>query len=91
VPVDAHGGRVVVELAVRGLEDGVNDVLHGFPRVLVRAGRDKRFDVEVGSVALARAEDIGGGERRRVLDRREQVSDRRRVSASTCRRRRVRF
>jgi hypothetical protein len=33
MPVEAHGGRVVVELATRRVEDDPDTVLHGFPRV----------------------------------------------------------
>jgi hypothetical protein len=43
MPVQAHGGGVVLELATRRVEDGLDKVLHGFPdntaRLLVRRKR----------------------------------------------------
>ena len=42
VPVEAHGGRVVLELAAGRLEDGLDQVLHGFARMHLRARGDQR-------------------------------------------------
>lgn len=52
MPVEAQSGSVVVERSAGRLEDGLDEVLHGFPRVHLRAGRDHGLDVDAGPVAL---------------------------------------
>ena len=55
MPVQAHGGGVVFELAAGRVEDGLDKVLHGFPRVHFPAARHYRRDVDAVSVALQHA------------------------------------
>ncbi len=71
VPVEAHRGRVVVQLPAGGVEDGVDEALHGLARVQVGSLDDHRPEVDGGDVALQHAvghEDqaVAGLERQRL-------------------------
>jgi hypothetical protein len=55
VPVEDHDGGVVVELAVRRLENGLNEVLDRFARMHRGARCHQLVDLGAGSVALEHA------------------------------------
>jgi hypothetical protein len=55
MPVEAHDGRIVREFAIRRVQHGADQVLHGFSRVHLGPADDRFVDVDAGGVAVEHA------------------------------------